>query len=120
MKTKQYYKLRLRLIFLLIRPTCIYSHLPIYRVPIYRVTIYRVSLFTVHRFVPLNKVFYIKHVLNVSRFTVHPDTPCIFPFPHKHGKSGDDCIMVVQYVHITLLHTCLFSNCVIITLLGYF
>jgi len=78
-----------------------YSRLPIYRVPIYRV-----SLFTVHRFVPLNKVFYIKNVLNVSRFTVHPDIPCIFPFPQKHGKSEDDCIAFSKVPRTLSFVTC--------------
>ena len=84
------------------------------RLPIYCVPIYRVSLFTVHHFVPLNKVSYIKNVLNVSRFTVHPDIPCIFPFPQKHGKSGDDCIAfskVPRKSYIIICH--LFHNVIV-------
>ena len=27
------------------------------------------------------------------RFTVHPNLPCYFPFPERHGKSGFYCIL---------------------------
>ncbi len=56
----------------------LYSHLLVYHV-----TIYHVSLFTVNCVLRPNTVVYIKYVLNVFRFTVHPDIPCISLLPRQ-------------------------------------